>query len=266
MKRMSIPGLALLAALFIIPTQGEEPEKRKDFTFEEFLLAPIRVHLLSAKDVPDWETTLSTNDLDRILTKINRVWGQAGIQFYIESLVREEAAHQDLVSELKSQKDLRWLLRLRPEPLKSERRFDLYYIKRMPVNGIYFREAIFVKDTAALRSVEGGIDEPLPRVSSHELGHALSLPHRQAVTNLMASGTTGTNLNQQEILQSRESAKRFAWIKSGPALLKRADELFETDKAQEAATLYEALGKLPVESPLLERARKRAAEFHQGRL
>jgi hypothetical protein len=254
------PGLALLVALFISPSLGEEPGKRKTFTFEEFFVAPIRVHLLSAQDVPDWETTLTTNDLDRILTKINRVWSQAGIQFYIESLVREEAANQELVSELTSQSDLRWLLRLRPEPLKADRRFDLYYIKRMRVNGIYFREAIFVKDTASLRSVPGGIDEPLPRVSSHELGHAFGLPHRQAVTNLMASGTTGTNLNEQEIQQSREAAQRFPWIKSGPALLKRADDLFDADKNQEAAALYEALVKLPVESSILDRAKKRTSQ------
>lgn len=255
-------GLAAIAlvALFSGSINQAEEAKPKDFAFEEFLIAPVRVHLMSAKGVPDWETTLSEKDLARVLTKANRVWSQAGVYFYIESLVREEAVNQDLSSELKSQTDLRWLLRLCPDSSKSERQFHLYYIKRMPVNGIYFREAIFVKDTASLRNVEGGIDEPLPRVSSHELGHALSLPHRQATTNLMASGTTGTRLNQQEVEQARKAAQRFEWIQTAPDILKRANELYEAEKRTEARTLYQALGGLPVKSEAVERAKNRAAE------
>jgi len=55
----------------------------------------------------------------------------------------------------------------------QSRRVHIYYIKQFGANGVFLGRAIFVKDTAALRPVEGGIDEPLPRVTSHELGHAL---------------------------------------------------------------------------------------------
>ncbi len=50
---------------------------------------------------------------------------------------------------------------------------------------------------------------PLPRVTSHEIGHALSLNHRQDRTNLMASGTTGFSLNEAEIKAAREMAAKF---------------------------------------------------------
>ncbi len=64
-----------------------------------------------------------------------------------------------------------------------------------------------VQDTAELRPVAGGIDEPIPRVTAHELGHALGLSHRQDRTNLLASGTTGTLLNTAEVAMARRKAR-----------------------------------------------------------
>src|SRR5438552_3575991 len=127
----------------------------------------------------------------------------------------------------------------------------------MSVNGIYFPEAIFVKDTASLRKVEGGIDEPLPRVSSHELGHAFGLPHRQDTTNLMASGTTGTWLNGEEIKQVRETARKFDWIESASDLMEKANGLFSANKIQEAAALYSRLATIPLRVDQVEMARQR---------
>jgi len=112
----------------------------------------------------------------------------------------------------------------------------------MSVNGIYLGEAIFVKDTASLRAVSGGIDEPLPRVTSHELGHAFGLPHRQDTTNLMASGTTGIWLNDEEIQRVRERAKKFGWIESARAVKQRAEELVRAGKTAEAEVLRQRLG------------------------
>ena len=226
------------------------------FPFDDYLLAPVRIHLLSSKDSPVVQTTLTENDITRILGKMNRIWSQAGLHFYLESLVREEANHQQF-SAPHSEQSRRGLLELRPPQSMATNTFHIYYLKQMPANGLYFPEAIFVKDTASLRTVEGGIDEPLPRVSSHELGHAFGLTHRQNTTNLMASGTSGTWLNDQEIHQARETALRLDWIEPASDLMEGANALYRAGKIQEAAGLYSRLASIPLKAEQVELARKR---------
>ena len=187
------------------------------FTFDNFLIVPLRVHLLSASNAPAWHTTLKESDITRILKKVNGIWSQAGIYFHVESVTREEANAQGQYELFQPQKNLQWLPRIRPEASCSERLLHVYYVKDLPVNGIHFMEGNFVKDTASLREVPGGIDEPLPRVTSHELGHALGLMHRQNETNLLASRTTGVSLNEEEIQRARDTAKGMTWVQSASA-------------------------------------------------
>ncbi|PYK63584.1 MAG: Matrixin [Verrucomicrobia bacterium] len=210
----------------------------------DYLLAPLRVHLLSAKESPDISTTLTGKDIARILGKVNRVWAQAGLHFYLESLAQEEAVNPELFLAHKGPAERFALLSLRPEETKGSNLFHVYCLKHMTVNGIYLNEAIFVKDTASLREVEGGMDEPLPRVTSHELGHAFGLAHRQDETNLMASGTTGIWLNEGEVRQVREQAKQFPWVEPASAVRQKADEWARTGNPREAEALYQRLAAL----------------------
>ncbi len=251
---------ALTGGGLILVQSARGQASTNQFSFNDYLLAPLRVHLLSAKDSPAIQTTLTEKDITRILGKMNGVWAQAGLHFYLESLVREEANVQEVSPQSGETSSRRRLLALRPAQSKATNLLHIYYLKQMSVNGIYFPEAIFVKDTASLRSVEGGIDEPLPRVSSHELGHAFSLPHRQDTTNLMASGTTGTWLDHEEISQAREAARRFDWIESASVMMEKANALFRANKMQEAAALYSRLATIPLRVDQVELARKRAAE------
>lgn len=252
-------NLFTLLALLVLGRKTATAETATNtFKFDDFLLVPLRFHLLSAKDAPQLATTLTEKDITRILGKMNGVWAQAGVHFYRESLVQEEADKQELYSEPAKLEGLPWVLELRPVATRGERLFNLYYIKQMTPNGVHFTEAIFVKDTASLHEVAGGIDEPLPRVSAHELGHAFSLPHRQAVTNLMASGTTGTTLNAEEIAQARAAARKLDWIETASVVLQQADALYRAKKTKEARAMYERLALLPLKTEPVERARKRA--------
>jgi acetyl esterase/lipase len=217
------------------------PPKTAAFGFDDWLIVPLRVHLVSSEDTPALHTTLTEADLARILPKMNRVWAPAGIRFRLESLVREAALPRDHPDV----RNPRSFPERMPGSSRAERAFDVYFLKRIEPNGVFTPRGIFVKDTAELRPVEGGIDEPIPRVTSHELGHALSLPHREERTNLMASGTTGTLLNDAEIRQARAAAQKIAWIETAPALRQRADALATAGQTAEAQALYRELPPLP---------------------
>ena len=141
---------------------------------------------------------------------------------------------------------------------EMEECYHVFFMKRLGVNGVYLgRDGMFVKDLSRLRTVKGGLDEPIPRVTAHELGHAFTLKHRQSVTNLMASGTSGWTLNEAEIKQVRTAAGKMKWIRTAEEILKEADVLHKQGKKKEAARLYSRIADIPLHCPETARARKR---------
>jgi len=228
--------------------------------FKEYLVAPVRVHLLVTKGELNLTTTLGEKDITRIFGKVNRIWGHAGIHLPVEQLIKETAENPNAYRQNYKSRNLSWLLALRPKASRTESCFHIYYLKRFGVNGVYIgRDGMFVKDTARLRGVEGGVGEPIPRVTAHELGHAFTLKHRQSVTNLMASGTSGWTLNEAEIKKVRTAAGKMKWIRTAEEILKEADVLHKQGKKKEATALYRRIAGIPLHCPETTRARKRAS-------
>ncbi len=211
MRQMFGLVLILLAAL---PAYAGDEDIAKPPPIADFLVIPLRIHILTADDLPEVDCKLTDDDINRIVGKVNRVWSAAGVYWGLDSIVREPAAKQDQFRKARDLADkaaipLNAFRALSPELSRLKDGLNVYYIHKFSVNGVYLGNRVaFVQEIASLRKVEGGIDEPLPRVTSHELGHALGLPHRQAQTNLLASGTTGTTLNASEVEKAREFAKK----------------------------------------------------------
>lgn len=192
----SLLPLALLATAHSAEPSGEKLP---------IISLPVRVHLVQSDTMRDMHTTLVEADVRRIFGKVNAVWAQAGIQFEIESIGPTHAIAPK--PELGDQSEFVRVKAMIPKERLSPTAIDVCYVKKVNPNGFYYGEPVVVKDTASLKEVPGGLDEPLPRVTSHEIGHALGLRHRQETTNLMASGTTGFSLNEAEIATARGKAR-----------------------------------------------------------
>jgi hypothetical protein len=218
------------------------------------------MHLLRSASIPDLNSRLREADARRVLEKVNGIWRQAALQFYPETILVEEAGGQPLYRALGPNRTEGHLRLVRPRASRSDQMFHLYYLGRMRPNGITLDgsyETIFVKDGASLMEVPGGIDEPLPRVSAHEIGHGLGLEHREDLVNLMASGTTGTGLNDAEVRQARAAAAQLPWCLTPGGALSLADRLAE-EKPSAAAAIYATLARLP-EGEISSAARNRLA-------
>ena len=253
------------AAIDPRPVRGAEgsPKGVEAPSYGEFLVIPLRVHILRATDLPEIDCGLTDADITRVVGKVNAIWHPAGIHWALEPPIREPAARQE---EFKARRDalrekggtpLGAYPMLVPEASRTKDGLHVYYIHRFAVNGVYLGDATaFVQETARLRAVEGGIDEPLPRVTAHELGHALGLPHRQDRTNLLASGTTGTSLNAAEADRAREFARKTPGTRTVAELREAAEAAAKGGDPSGARRLWSELAEIPGDGAA-EAARRR---------
>jgi hypothetical protein len=209
-------GIALGISAFIAHRalgDDKPSDVRTPPAFDQFLVIPLRVHLLTATDLPEVNCTLRDEDVRRIMGKVNGIWNKAGVHWAVDGPIVEPAARQArfrLAKEVDRPGNLGLYRLLIPEASRTFEGLHVYYIHKFAVNGVWLGDDYaIVQDSAKLRDVEGGIDEPIPRVTAHELGHALGLPHRQDRTNLLASGTTGTLLNEKEVERVRVAARKI---------------------------------------------------------
>lgn len=199
---MKIPAVTLIALAWIAAATARADEALPPLTI------PVRIHLVASAHEPALATTLIGDDARRVLATVNTIWAQAGIVFAVETVGATTVSDAPVAA--KEGGD-RWVVAAMPRERLLRDGLNIFYVKQLTPNGFYADGLIFVKDTARLEPVPGGLAEPLPRVTAHEIGHALGLPHRQDVVNLMASGKNGFLLNDAEIATARAVAKtRFA--------------------------------------------------------
>ena len=247
--RLARWAVVALTVAFLVGAGEPPPDVTEPPPYDEFLVIPLRVHILRSSELPEVNCALTDADITRILGKVNDIWGKAGIHWGLESVVREPASQQDrfrLARDLNGSAPIVFFRQLMPAPSRHVEGLHVYYIHQFSVNGIYMgSDFAFVQETARLREVEGGIDEPIPRVTAHELGHALGLPHRQARTNLLASGTTGTLLNADEVKTARQKALKTPGAATVSKLRSKAQAASERGDLEEARRIWRWLAGIP---------------------
>jgi hypothetical protein len=190
----------------------------------EFLVLPLRTYILQSEFPALNAAPQLAGDMARIVSKINRIWSAAGIYFRLDAVAVVAANAEALrpaIDRLDPTSRAKPPLDVLPLAIPPESRstvtggFHIFYVHDFVANGVYpgKREA-FVRETAKLMPIPGGIDEPLPRVTSHEIGHGLGLAHHEIRSHLMAEGTTGTRLDTHEVEIARAAARRTPGVTS----------------------------------------------------
>lgn len=247
--RSRVPCLFALCIIVLGERNVSADDAIEPPPFEQFLVIPLTPHVLRSDDLPDVNCLLKDSDIARILGKVNGIWHRAGIHWGLEATAREPAARQRkfrLARELDDSSNLGIYRLLVPDSGRTGDGLHVYYLHKFPVNGVWMGEDFaIVQETARLRGVEGGSDEPIPRVTAHELGHALGLPHRQDKTNLLASGTTGALLNAHEVDVARASARKRPGVKTVADLKTSAVEAERSGEVERARKFWGWLAEIP---------------------
>ena len=108
-------------------------EATKSFAYDEFLLVPVRVHLLRSKEEDALHCRLEEKDVRRVFDKINRIWNKAGLAPMIESIVSEDAVkpegfNPERLNDFKG---------ARPAKGREPGMVHVYYVHSLPTNGVY---------------------------------------------------------------------------------------------------------------------------------
>src|SRR5215467_1647613 len=124
----------LLGALVLLLAQESKSfdpavhEATKTFSFDEFMIVPVRVHLLRSAEEEALNCRLEEKDVRRVFEKINRIWNKAGLAPGIESIVSENAAKPDGFAST-SLEDFKGT---RPAKGRDPGMVHVYYVHQLP--------------------------------------------------------------------------------------------------------------------------------------
>jgi hypothetical protein len=210
---------------------------------DQFLIVPLRVHILTSPELDLADCKLRDADITRIVGKLNSIWNKGGLHFGLESIVREQPAHFDrfrLIVELKKDEfELSDFAMLLPKPSRVFDGLQVFFFHELPFNGAYLGDdCAIVQEGAALNEVKGGIDEPIPRVLAFSFGRALGLqPRREPRTSLLSPGTNGINLDTGEVEQAGKVARTIKGVLTIADARKAADAAQKAGQDEQARKL-----------------------------
>ena len=265
---VSNPGYFLitvvLAAAMVVLSVSCGDESSSKFGYEEFFLVPVRAHLIQSRNIPQLSTKLRSKDVILLMEKVNEIYSQAGVHFYLESIWQEPAGSESILSGFKTGIPLNMYLFLRPEQSLDQNLVHLYYVHELPVNGLTILKGeggVFINDSARLVDVKGGTDDTLSRVTSHELGHVLGMTHTVSSSNLMNEGTSGFQMDEVQVEVVRNHIQYLKNYSSTGSFFVDANAKFKGGQEGKSKSYYEILVSIAGESPIKYAAEEKLLEI-----
>jgi hypothetical protein len=250
---MKIPAWMIAIALTASTSApGLAGDVTKVPPYDQFLVVPLRVHVLTSKELDLTDGKITDAEVAKVVPRINAIWAKAGISFGLESIVREPAAQVKRVKALLELNngelpDADYLAYLLPA---SSRVFDglhVYIFRDLPMNGMYLTgaDAALAKEKPELEEVKGGSKDPLARVAARGLGQALGLAGRADQIGLLSSGTNGVALNESEVGRVRQVARTIPGAFEVDAAAKAAEAASKQGDLARSRRLWTWLSEVP---------------------
>jgi hypothetical protein len=199
LTRMSKQFLLISAVLLMNGWSAEPPS--------DLIVIPVRVHLMQSMSNTRLQSTFSEHDVRAFWPEVNAIWQPARIRFEILTIRPLEALSPP--PKRLFQRDRNWVKSAIPMEKLHADALDVCLVHEMGPNGFFYDEPVVVSETPDVFRVRHGARQPVARVTAHELGHVLTLQHRKPNSALLASGSTGVDLNDSEIQQARAAALRW---------------------------------------------------------
>ena len=89
---MNSARFALLAGLVLATSRIAAAQ---DVPGEQFVIIPLRVHVLTSADIDQANCKMTEADAARVVGNINAIWRKAGIHFGVESILREPVVQRE---------------------------------------------------------------------------------------------------------------------------------------------------------------------------
>ncbi len=186
---------------------------------EQLMRLPIRFHLLASSNSSALTTTWTDRDVHTLLHVVNGIWRQAGIEWYAESIIREQSpggANFDSLIADRIPRTEAALTGFVPRRQLLRPGWNVFLIRDFGrIAGGMFQPEIF----GVVLSQHGfGFELPADgrggATLAHELGHSLGLAHvacdssHDIMANACWSPTAQSTLTRGQIATARQQARK----------------------------------------------------------